>query len=143
AAPIQTDKDAAATDFSKVKTDAVMKAAPAAESYAIKDAAEKIGKLFGKDLNRADGIAYDNLRNTFKDYEMITAAQFKYIESLIATSIYDEDQKSQIEREMDGYTQEEARICITDLKANQLDPVTESGTPSQKDLINHKLQDNE
>lgn len=34
---------------------------PAAESYAIKDAAEKIGKLFGKDMNRADQINYDNL----------------------------------------------------------------------------------
>lgn len=61
AAPIQTDKGAGATDFNKVKSDGVMKAAPAAESYAVKDAAEKIGKLFGKDLNRADQIMYDNL----------------------------------------------------------------------------------
>jgi len=38
-----------------------MKAAPAAESYAVKDAAEKIGKIFGKDLNRADQIVYDEL----------------------------------------------------------------------------------
>ncbi len=61
AAPIQTDKGAGATDFNHVKSDGVMKAAPAAESYAVKDAAEKIGKLFGKDLNRADQIMYDNL----------------------------------------------------------------------------------
>ena len=38
-----------------------MKAAPAAESYAVKDAAEKIGKLLGKDMNRADRIMYDTL----------------------------------------------------------------------------------
>jgi hypothetical protein len=38
-----------------------MKAAPAAESFAVKDAAEKIGKLFGRDLNRADQILYDEL----------------------------------------------------------------------------------
>ena len=44
----------------------VMKAAPAAESYAIKDAAEKIGKLFGKDLNRADKIMYDSLLTLVK-----------------------------------------------------------------------------
>ena len=62
AAPIQTDKGAAATDFTKVKTDAVMKAAPAAESFAIKDAAEKLGKLFGKDLNRKNGMEYSGLR---------------------------------------------------------------------------------
>ncbi len=61
AAPLQTDKGAGAVDFNAIKSDAVMKAAPAAESYAIKDAAEKIGKLFGKDLNRADKIMYDSL----------------------------------------------------------------------------------
>ena len=38
-----------------------MIAAPAAESYAFKDAAEKIGKLFGKDINRATHIDYTNL----------------------------------------------------------------------------------
>lgn len=63
ASPIQTDAGAGATDFSKVKANAVQMAAPAAESYAVKDAAEKIGRLFGKDLNRADQIAYDNLAN--------------------------------------------------------------------------------
>lgn len=61
AAPLQTDKGAGAVDFNAIKSDAVMKAAPAAESYAIKDAAEKIGKIFGKDLNRADKIMYDTL----------------------------------------------------------------------------------
>lgn len=61
AAPIQTDQGAGAMDWDKTKSDAVMKAVPAAESYAVKDAAEKIGKIFGKDLNRADQILYDEL----------------------------------------------------------------------------------
>jgi hypothetical protein len=61
AAPLQTDKGAGAIEFDKIKNDAVMKALPAAESYAIKDAAEKIGRLFGKDLNRKDDIGYDIL----------------------------------------------------------------------------------
>ena len=61
AAPLQTDKGAGAVDFNAIKSDAVMKAAPAAESFAVKDAAEKIGKLFGRDLNRADQILYDEL----------------------------------------------------------------------------------
>lgn len=56
ASPIQTAQGAAATDFTKVNTAAVQMAAPAAESYAIKDAAEKLGKLFGKDINRKDVI---------------------------------------------------------------------------------------
>lgn len=54
AAPIQTDAGASAADLSKIKSAAVMMALPAAESYAVKDAAEKLGKIFGKDLNRRD-----------------------------------------------------------------------------------------
>ena len=56
AAPIQTKSGASATDFTQVTTSAVQMAAPAAESYAIKDAAEKLGKLFGKDISRKDAI---------------------------------------------------------------------------------------
>jgi hypothetical protein len=58
---IQTDKDKGAMDWNFAKADGVMKAAPAAESYAIKDAAEKFGKLFGKDLNRKENIEYTSL----------------------------------------------------------------------------------
>jgi hypothetical protein len=61
ASPLQTDKGAGAIEFDKIKNGAVMMAAPAAESYAIKDAAEKLGKLFGKDLNRKDVIGYNSL----------------------------------------------------------------------------------
>lgn len=63
ASPIQTEKGAAATDFTKVTTGAVQMAAPAAESYAMKDAAEKLGRLFGKDINRKEENtgAYGNL----------------------------------------------------------------------------------
>lgn len=67
ACPLQTDADASATDWTRIKTDAVMKALPAAKSYAIKDAAEHLGKLFGKDLNRADEIGYDTLQGKFND----------------------------------------------------------------------------
>jgi len=61
AMPIQTKAGATAMDVENTLKDAVMKAAPAAESYAIKDAAEKLGKLFGKDLNRRDAINYESL----------------------------------------------------------------------------------
>lgn len=65
AAPIRTEKGAAATDFSKVQDSAVQTGAPAAESYAFKDAAEGFGKLFGKDLNRAEGgVNYTQMMDT-------------------------------------------------------------------------------
>jgi len=61
AAPLQTDKGANATEWEKIKNDAVMKALPAAESYALKDAAEKLGRVFGRNLSRADDPAFVNV----------------------------------------------------------------------------------
>lgn len=61
ASPIQTDKGAGAMDWNAAKNDGVQKAAPSAESYAIKDAAEKFGKLFGKDTSRKLNIDYSSL----------------------------------------------------------------------------------
>lgn len=58
---LQTDQGAGAIEFNKLKSSSVMMAAPAAESFAIKDAAEKFGKIFGKDLNRKEDITYDGL----------------------------------------------------------------------------------
>jgi hypothetical protein len=81
--PLQTDKDAGACDFNKLKSSAVQIATPAAESYAVKDAAEKLGKLFGKDLNRADEIGYEVLLNTFDEKKPdILILSSKIIEAL-------------------------------------------------------------
>ena len=137
ASPIQTDKDAGATDFSRVKTDAVMKAAPAAESYAVKDAAEKIGKIFGKDLNRADQIVYSGLVDMFKEHDMASAQQIGRIESLINTANLDEDRRQVLEREIPTLTVDRANEMIQYLNDNQLDPVHETGQYSQTDIKNH------
>jgi hypothetical protein len=58
AVDVQTAKGESAADLSKIVSNAVMKGLPAAESYAIKDAAEKLGELFGKNLNRKDTMAF-------------------------------------------------------------------------------------
>lgn len=47
AAPVQTDKGEAAANLAAIRGDAVMKAAPSAASYAVGNAAAKIGKVFG------------------------------------------------------------------------------------------------
>lgn len=64
AAPLQTAKGAGAIEFDKIKGAAVQMGAPAAESYAVKDAAEKFGKLFGKDLSRKDEISYQAMQDS-------------------------------------------------------------------------------
>lgn len=58
AAPVQTDAGKSAADLAAIKNGAVQMAVPSAESYAIKDAAEKLGTLFGKDLNRRDTVMF-------------------------------------------------------------------------------------
>jgi hypothetical protein len=68
AAELQTKSGASAADLSAINKGAVMMALPMAKSYAIKDAAEHLGKLFGRDLNRKETMAYTtdaNLTETF------------------------------------------------------------------------------
>jgi len=64
---VQTDKGETAANLAAIKSDAVMKALPAAKSYAIKDAANHLGKLFGRDLNRKDFIEFIPKYNTIWD----------------------------------------------------------------------------
>lgn len=99
AAPIQTEKDSGAMDWNKVRTDSVMKAAPAAESYAVKDAAEKIGKIFGKDLNRKDEILYDSLAGILPE-DKISVSQAGYAEELVRKSTLDDDAKERAYSEL-------------------------------------------
>jgi hypothetical protein len=64
AAQIQVDKGENASNLSAIKPNAIMLGLPAAKSFAIKDAAEHIGIVFGRDINRKDtlvfSVGYDN-----------------------------------------------------------------------------------
>lgn len=61
AAPLKTDKGFSAADLSHIKSDAVSTGAPAAVSFAIKDAADHIGRIFGRDLNRKDTVVVSGI----------------------------------------------------------------------------------
>lgn len=77
AAPIKTDKGESPANMSAIKNDAVMTGLPAAESFAIKDAAEKIGRLFGKDLNRRDVAGFTPSYDTQSAKIRITKQKIK------------------------------------------------------------------
>lgn len=64
---IQTDKGASPADLGAIKQDSVMKALPSAKSYAIKDACDHLGKIFGRDINRADQVSFKPNRKTQED----------------------------------------------------------------------------
>jgi hypothetical protein len=54
AVDVQTKAGASAADLSQINASAVMKALPAAASYALKNAAEKLGAIFGGHLQKYD-----------------------------------------------------------------------------------------
>lgn len=49
---VQVNQGASASDLGQIKDAAVQMALPAAKSFAIKDAADHLGKIFGRDINR-------------------------------------------------------------------------------------------
>lgn len=55
---VQVDSGSKASDMSSIKASAVTMALPIAKSLAIKDAADHLGKIFGRDLNRKDTIEF-------------------------------------------------------------------------------------
>lgn len=55
---VQTDSGKSAAELIYIKDAAVMMALPSAKSYAIKDACEHLGKLFGRDLNRRGTVDF-------------------------------------------------------------------------------------
>ena len=120
AAPLQTDKGAGSIDINNLKSNAVMLAAPAAETYAVKDAAEKIGKIFGKDLNRKDEIIYDSIAGNIPD-EKITIKQFGYAEELVRKSTLDDDSKESVYKELErqDLSKAEFEAIINNLQMNQ------------------------
>lgn len=54
AVDVQTKAGASAADLSQINASAVMKALPAAASYALKNAAEKLGSIFGGSMQKHD-----------------------------------------------------------------------------------------
>jgi len=61
AAPINTKKGFGALAWDEIVHDSVHKCAGAADAFALKNAAKKLGKIFGGDLMKEDSINYDGL----------------------------------------------------------------------------------
>lgn len=58
ASDVQVKAGSSPSELANINKNAVGMALPIAKSYAIKDACHHLGKLFGKDLNRADAIPF-------------------------------------------------------------------------------------
>lgn len=88
ASPLQVKKGSKAIDWENIQSSAVQMSAPSAETYAIKDAAEKFGKIFGKDLNRKDIMSYEHLES--KKFESNEEAILSFIADLEKIKTTDE-----------------------------------------------------
>ncbi len=93
---IQTKQGASPADLQSINNNAVMMALPMAKSYAIKDASDHFGKLFGRDLNRKDTMGFgvdksldsenifQELKKVFeKKKDLISSLDFKDIENSV------------------------------------------------------------
>jgi len=93
AAQVQTKSGASPADLASINNNAVMMALPMAKSYAIKDACDHFGKLFGRDLNRKETMGfgtdknldtesiYEELKSLFNEKkDKIPSSDFKEIE---------------------------------------------------------------
>jgi hypothetical protein len=67
--PIHTKSKKGAMDWNEVNFDSVQKAAPNALTFAEKNAAKKIGCIFGMDMGKEDTMNYEGLMDSdrFKD----------------------------------------------------------------------------
>lgn len=73
AVPIRVDKGKTASSLEFIKSDAISTGLPAAVSFAIKDAADRIGNIFGGNLNRKDTLDFSPMY-TDKTEELVTEA---------------------------------------------------------------------
>jgi hypothetical protein len=77
-AQIQTKSGASPADLSSINNNAVMMALPMAKSYAIKDACDHFGKLFGRDLNRKEVMGFGVDKNLDPDAKYAELSELFY-----------------------------------------------------------------
>lgn len=96
-AQIQTKSGSSPADLQNINNNAVMMALPMAKSYAIKDACDHFGKLFGRDLNRKETMGFGVDKNLDKeaDYNELVSL-FELKQDFIPANDYD-DVKSVID----------------------------------------------
>lgn len=85
AVQIQVEKGKDASELKAIKPNAIMLALPSAKSFAIKDAAEHIGKVFGRDMNRKDTLAFNSSyseSNISPTNQLITVDQIRELQRL-------------------------------------------------------------
>lgn len=89
-AQIQTKSGASPADLANINNNAVMMALPMAKSYAIKDACDHFGKLFGRDLNRKETMGFGVDKNLDPDAKYTELLElFEMLKDVIPANEFD------------------------------------------------------
>lgn len=95
---VQTKSGASAADLSSISNNAVAMSLPKAVSFAISDATDHLGKLFGRDLNRKETMTFGVDKNLDKEAEhSALVVLFELKQDFIPANDFD-DIKSVIEK---------------------------------------------
>ena len=87
---VQTKSGASAADLSSISNNAVAMSLPKAVSFAISDATDHLGKLFGRDLNRKDTMAFGVDKSLDKETEYTDlVALFELKQNFIPANDFD------------------------------------------------------
>ena len=115
AIPIQLNKGESEMSFSTIKSDAIRKNAPAAKSQAIRNAAQSLGSVFGRNLNRDDVGDFTPLTDQAETYEVATIEALNLLESSTLTDAV----KSMLIRDIPKASGKKLTDIINYLKNNQ------------------------
>lgn len=109
AVPIQLNKGEKELNFTTIKSDAIRKNAPAAKSMALRNAAQSLGVVFGRDLNREDVGEYMTLT---EQVEVLNTDALEILDLLMKSTLA-EQVRTQIEKRLPMATAKE----VKDIKA--------------------------
>ena len=91
---IQLDKGEKDMNFSNLKSDAFKKGEPAAKAQALRNAAQSLGVIFGRNLNREDVPDYEPLTDQVAAYQ----SDIEELMVLIENSGYSDDKKQTLKQ---------------------------------------------
>lgn len=118
AVPIQLNKGEKELNFVTIKSDAIRKNAPAAKSMAMRNAAQSLGRVFGRDLNREDVGDFMTLT---EQVEVLNTDALEIIDLLAKSSLTDAV-RQMIEKRLPNATAKEVTKIKAFILKNQAAP---------------------
>lgn len=115
AIPIQLNKGEKEMSFSTIKSDAIRKNAPAAKAQALRNAAQSLGAIFGRNLNRDDVADYNPISEQVEGID----AMLIEAKELLQTASIDTAIKQSLIKTIDTAGVSKLNSIIEYLKTNQ------------------------